>query len=185
LHGELNEVLNIVFKDNKKVINDLEAVKTVAGWYSKIERDKKKIPSIITNEAISWLIKNTVDRLSKSLSVKLETEIGRHDSRVKQLQVDFSLQPYVEYVLKVDGVDSKIARITFNVALFGILENIRFPSSVGYRHITIEKFSASLTLSIIKVAVYVPSAPAIFPLNKPIMLCEKQLFKAENLSFYL
>jgi hypothetical protein len=50
---------------------------------------------------------------------------------------------------------------------------------------TIEKLSAFLSISIIKVAAYVPSAPAIFPLNKPIVLCDDQVFKIERLSYKL
>jgi hypothetical protein len=187
IEDELKRVLHITFARNERIVKDLETVKTVAEWFKKTKENKKKIPSIITNEAIKQILNSVAPYLSRFLveSIKVETDVHAQDTRIKQVQFSFGLKPYVEYVMKVNSVESKKARITFHVTISGKLENIQFPSYDGRRYITIEKLSAVLTLSIIKIAVYIPSAPTILPLNKPIVLCDNQVFKIEKLSYQL
>ena len=186
IEDELKRALEGIFSRNQQLINNLEAVQTVAGWLREAKQDKKKIPSIITNEAIKWLLKNITPALSKFLinSVKFETGDYLNKPSIKKIEVSFSLKPYVEYVMKVNGIVTKKARITFSVTLPVRLENIQFPSNLGRRYITIEKLVASLTISIIKIVVYVPPIPTIIPLVEPILLCDNQYFKVKNLSFH-
>lgn len=185
IEDELKRALESIFSRNQQLINDLDAVQTVAGWFGEAKHDKKKIPSIITNEAMKWLLKNITPALSKFLidSVKIETGDYLNKPSIKKIEVSFSLKPFVEYVMKVNGVVTKKAKITFSVTLPVRLEDIQFPSGVGRQYITIEKLVASLTISIIKIAVYIPPIPTIIPLVKPILLCDNQYFKVENLYF--
>jgi hypothetical protein len=186
IEEELKRVIQNTFARNERLIKDLEAVEKVVGWYKEAKVDKKKIPSIITNEAIKWIFNTVAPYLSKFLieRINVETEVHANDTRIKQVNISFGLKPYVEYVMKVNGVESKKARITFHVTINGKLENIHFPSNVGRRYITIETLGAYLSISIIKMAVYVPSAPTIISLDKPIILCNNQFFKIENLSYH-
>ena len=186
IEDNLRKLLENVFTKNQKLINDLEAVQTVAGWLREAKKDNKKIPSMIANEAIKWLLNSIVPRLSIFLidGVRIETGDYLNRANIKQIVVSFSLKPYIDYVMKVNGVATKKARLTFSVSLPCKLENIQFPSYVGRRYVTIEKLVASFTLSIIKIAVYVPPIPTIVPLVKPIQLCNNQYFKVENLSFH-
>lgn len=185
LGNELKRALVDIFTKKEQLISDLETVQTVAGWLGKAKQDKKKIPSLITNEAIKWLLSSIVPHLSRFLinSIKIETEVHRDSTTIKKVEVSFSLKPYVEYVMKVNEMESRKARMTFNVTLTGKLENIQLPAFVGRRHITIEKLIGVLTVSIIKLAVYVPPTPIIARLAEPVILSNNQFFKAENLSF--
>lgn len=187
IEDELEKVLQDTFMRNERLIKDLETVKTVAGWLRKAKEDKKKIPSIITNEAIKQILNSVAPYLSKFFieQINIQTEVNANETRIKQVDVSCGLKPYVEYVMKVNGVESMKARITFHVTINGKLENIHFPNSVGRRYIAVERLSSFLSISIIKVAVYVPSAPEIIPLNVPLTLCDEQVFKIERLSYEL
>jgi hypothetical protein len=182
----LRRALEGVLTRNQRIINDLETVQTVAGWLREAKHNNKKIPSIILNEAIKWLLNNLVPRLSMFLvdSIKIETGDNFKKKSIKQIEVSFGLKPYIDYVMRVNGVATKKARITFSINLVGKLENIQISSNIGRRYITIERFIASLTISIIKIGVFVPPNETIDPLLKPIQLCNNQYFKLENLSFH-
>ena len=88
---------------------------------------------MIANEAIKWLLNSIVPRLSIFLidGVKIETGDYLNKASIKQIEVSFSLKPYIDYVMKVNGVVTKKARITFSVSLPCKLENIQFPSICG------------------------------------------------------
>lgn len=184
IRDKLESVLQGVFANNERVINDLETVKTVAGWLREAREDKRKIPSIITNEAIKWILSGVVPYFSKFLidNISVETDVHANDTTIKQIGLSFVLKPYVEYVMKVNSSESKKARFTFNVAISGKLENIRFPSYGVRRYITVDKLSASISVSIINIAVYVLSTPTYLPLHEPIVLCNNQVFIIEKLS---
>lgn len=185
LRDELKRTLRYMFANKEQIIADLEVVKIVARWLGEAKENEREIPSIITNEAIKWLLDIISPHISKLLieRINVETEVNAHTARISQIEISFDLKPYIEYVMKVNSIESKKARITFSVSLSGKLENVQFPFSIGRRFVTIEKLDGCLSISIIKIAVYAQSIPAVNPLIKPIVLCNKEAFRIEKLSY--
>ena len=121
IHAELMKAFQFTLSSNEQLINNLEVAKTVAGWLKEANEDKKKIPSMIVNEAIRWLLSSIVPRLSTFLinSIKIETGVYLNKPSIKQIEVSFGLKPYIDYVMKLNDVVTKKARITFSVSLPG------------------------------------------------------------------
>lgn len=94
--------------------------------------------------------------------------------RFEKIEVDFAVKPYVEYVRKVNRVESDKIKITFSLVLVGKVEGVVFRSNFRSRQIDVhaDSLNAFLTVSIVGSANH-------------ITLCKNQLFKVENLSLTL
>jgi hypothetical protein len=163
-------------------------MKTIAGWYRKAGKHSEKIPSIIVNQCIDKLLEHVQEYLSNYLIhiIKVETKIHSDSVEVKVIEINFDIKPYVEYVKKINQVESDKVRVTFSISLGGKVEDIRLRSNFRNRQIDvfIDRIIAYLTVSIIKITASILYVPTI-SLSRPIVLSDNQLFKVENLFFQL
>lgn len=184
---ELERVLRTVLTSNEEIINKLDDIKTVETWYEEAKEHPDKVPSIITNEAIRRLLENIGPQLTTFLvdKIKIELEVHRQDIKIKELEIKFSIKPYVEFIKRINRVESNKVRVTFDFALYGKLNGISVHSNnMMGREIDIDNFVASLTVSIINATVstlYMPGASLL----RSTELCSKQLYEVKNLSFHL
>ena len=92
---------------------------------------------------------------------------------------------YVEYVKKINRVPSDGIKIKFSVVFGAKLEDVRFQKIENRQtEVRIDNLSVYVTMSIIEVTVSILHVPTI-TFSGSMVLCNRQLFKAENLAFYL
>jgi hypothetical protein len=190
LEQALTNSLSSVLTENEEIINKLDDIKTIAGWYKEAKEDPKKIPSIIVNRIIGELLNHSKEFFINSLTenIDIQCQIDPQHHEVKgDLHINFeSVKPYVEFIKVVDG--KKVPpplRITFKVDIEGTLRGLKISSSPTIRvvqatrrkEISLDRFSFGLTISIIKL-------PAV-KLVVPIVLHHKEHFKIEDLHFNL
>ena len=183
---ELDRVLNAILLGNQELVNGLDEVKTINGWYREVKKDPHKIPTIIVNEAIKRLVEHVEPVFSRFLidNINVETEISKGQSKIETVEINFAIKPYVEYVRKINNVESNKVKITFNVSITGKLEDIIIHSDSRGKQVFIEKVSAALTISILSGTVsnfYL----SINPISTPIILYHNEILKIEKISFHL
>jgi hypothetical protein len=184
---ELESVLGTALTSKEETINKINDIKTVATWYKEAKQHPNEIPSIITNEAISRLLENIGPYLVTFLidKIKIEIELHSKNMKIKELEINFSVKPFVEYIKKINRVESNKVRVTFNFALSGKVNGITVNSDdMMGRKVDIDSFVASLTVSIINLTVSTLSLPGA-SLLEPIVLCYGELYKVRDLSFRL
>ena len=177
-----------ILTQNEKIINGLDDVKTIAGWYQEAKRDPKKIPSIIVNKLIEVLLSQSkkyfIDSLNESIEMKCQVDLQRKEVR-GDLHINLnSLRPFVEFTKIVDG--EKVPptfRVTFKIDIDGTLEGLtitfgRTNSALEgvKKEIALRRLSFDLTISIIKL-------PG-FNLDPPLVLSHNEIFKVKDLRFY-
>jgi hypothetical protein len=186
---ELTEIFGAALRNNAELINRINEIKTILGWYKEAKKDPNEIPSMIVNEAIGRLVGVVTPRLATVLidRIKIEVDIHLNDIRIKEVDINFAKKPYVEYIKKVNGMESIKVRITFSINISGKLEDIRILFVPGGRQIDVDRFTASLTFSIIKAAtssLYLSASGSYVPdilLFKPIVLYSNQFIRIKNL----
>jgi hypothetical protein len=188
LESALRDSLSSVLLKNEEIINKLDDIKTIAGWYKEAKQDPKKIPSIIVNKIIEEILSHSNEYFINSLteSIKIECQVDLQNKEVKgDIVVNFkSLKPYVEFIKIVDGKKVPPSlRITFKIDIKGTLEGLKIAQirttnagEVVRKEISLKKFSFDLTISIIKL----PQ----FDLDPPIILSHNEIFKIKDLHFY-
>jgi len=140
----------------------------------------------IIEELLNHSKKYFIDSIIQN--IEIQCQINAQQGEVKgNIRINFkSVKPYVEFIKVIDGKKVPPAlRITFKIDIDGTFEGLKIHSSptisvgqgVKRKEISLDKFSFDLTISIIKL-------PA-FNLVAPIFLNHKELFKVENLHFYL
>ena len=190
LEETLGNSLSLVLTENEEIINNLDDIKTITGWYKEAKEDPNRIPSMIINKIIEELLNHTkryfIDTVTKNL--KIQCQINRQRQEVKgNLRINFkSVNPYVEFMKLIDGKEVPPAlRFTFKIDIDGNFKGLKIHSSpiisigpgVRRKEINLDKFSFDLTISIIRL-------PTL-NLFMPIYLYHKEQFKVENLHFYL
>jgi hypothetical protein len=187
---ELDRVLRIIVTDKKEPIIKLPKVRKVYEWY-KEDKDSKHedIPTKIVNEIIKNLLESLVCHLSDflihNISVKFE-KIQSNDMEIKEAELEFAVKPFVDFIKKVNKVDTLKARILFKLTLAGKLEGIRIRSAPKRRNIHVDRFSGPLRISIVSLEisiVEVPTSPIV--LEEPIQLLGAEIFKIENMTLEL
>lgn len=183
---ELGKVIGLTLTKNERLINELNEMKTVAGWYGDAKKDPDKIPTIIVNETIERLLEYALPYSSKFLinSMKIEIQIHPESIKIDQVKIDFTIKPYVEYIKKADEIEMAKVKVTFSITITGKLENIKIESDLEGRQIKIGRFVAYLTISIIKAEGSISYLPSI-RLSKPVILGQHQYFNIKSISFHL
>jgi hypothetical protein len=102
------------------------------------------------------------------------------------MEIYLTIKPYVEYVKKVNQMESDKIRITFSIVLSGKLEGVKaHPNSQNNQiEVNVDKLIASLTGSIIKITTILHK-PTTIPPIRPIVLDGSQFLQIERLSFNL
>jgi hypothetical protein len=186
LSKELTRIFDAVLTDNKSKINAIKEIKTIAGWYQESREQPDKIPSTILNKSIEGLLENVEPYLADHLIGKIKVEVKPHLDGLEIIEINPPpLSPYVEYVRKINQVESDGIRVTFNIVLGLKLEDIRFRNFQNRQiEVHIDRLTANLTASIIEITVSIFHIPTI-SFSGSMKLCDNQLFKVENLSFHL
>jgi hypothetical protein len=184
--------ISLVLTENDEVINKLDDIKTVAGWYKEAKEDPKKIPLIIVNRIIEQLLNYGKEHFINSISknIELQCKIDEQHQVQGEIRIKFkSLKPYVEFFKLVDGKPfPPTLRFTFKIDIDGIFEGLKFQasSSVGAptsiprgrkRQVSLDKFIFDLTVSIVKLP--------MVNLEEPLFLFHKEQFIIEKLHFLL
>ena len=183
IRKELGRILNKALSDNVEIINGLDEIKNVSTWYKEAKADRKNIPTIIINESIRRLIEQVEPIFSNFIidKIKIETENHNKESKIKLIEINFSVKPFVEYLKKVDGTESNKIKIIFNISIAGKLEDITIYSDMSVNHILISRLTSNLSISIDRGTVSTFYTP-IALISKPIVLDHNEYFKIENIS---
>jgi hypothetical protein len=172
---QFKQVLNIVLNRNEQAIKELEAVQKASEWYRNARKDPihepPKIFRKIVDECIATLLKEVSPALSDHIKIK---------TAENSIEIKFSLNPYIEYIKKVNGTEQMKAKIAFNLEISGKINGIRYHSNREQRQVEVDSLTCSLTLSIIKAEVSLMHVSGSL-LIEPIVLCTAQPFKMENL----
>lgn len=190
VEDELARILQKVITENKEIMSELPKVKEIYGWYKEIKDSKHEdIPAKVVNVIIENLLDSLVCCLSKFLiyNIKIKFEnIQSNDIEIKEVELDFVVKPFVDFIKKINKIDTLKARILFKFTLAGKLEGIRIRSIPKMRNIHIEGFVGPLTISIIGLEISIAQAPMIpMVLEKPIQLLGTEIFKMENITLML
>jgi hypothetical protein len=186
LRKELTRIFDAILTDNKDKINALKEIKTIAGWYQESGQQPDKIPSTIINKSIERLLEYVEPYLADHLIDKIKVKIKPHLDSLEIIEINPPpIKPYVEYVKKINQVESDGIRVTFNIVLGMKLEDIRFRNFQNRQiEVYVDRLTAYLTASIIEISVSIFSMPTI-SFSGSIVLSNDQLLKVENLSFHL
>jgi hypothetical protein len=134
------------------------------------------------------LVEYVKPSLANCLIDKVKLKINSGLDGIESIEINLPpINPYVEYIKKINKVESDGIRVTFSIVLGGKLEDIRFRSNFRNRQLEvyIDRLIAYLTISIIKISVSILYIPTV-TFDRPIVLGNnKQLFKMENLYFHL
>jgi hypothetical protein len=163
-----------VLSDNTEIINGLDEIKSISGWYREAKEDPNNIPILIINELMERLTEQVEPIFNTFIIDKIKIETGncKGESKIKLIEIDLSVEPFVEYLKKVDEIECNKIRITFNISIVGRLEDITIHSDMSGRYI--------LSISIDRGAV---SSIKLVP--KPVVLYHTDTFKLVNVSFNL
>jgi hypothetical protein len=188
LTNALSGHLSAVLIKNEKIINEIDEIKTVASWYQQAGKNPDQIPSMIVNQCIEKLLETVQKPLSNYLidRIKVVSEVHSDGLRLKLIEIDFAIKPYVEFVKKVNSIESNTLRISFSIVLAGKLEGVEFHSNYQRRRVEvkIERIIGSLTISIIRASSSMLYTP-VMSLTRPVLLYGDEFFKLQNVSFYL
>ena len=184
LRKEMLKVLNKEFNNNSELLNNLDQIKMVAGWYSEAKEDPKQIHNIIINAALEKTLNLIVSFLGNTIvnSISAKIDIRRNELVIEELEINFSLKPYVEYVKKLNSAESAKVKMTFEIGISGALHNVRIGKE--NHDVQIERLVGSLNISIINIEVKLIVVSGA-TLSLPIHLCSNQLFDIKNMSFIL
>ena len=184
LHEEMLKVLNKGFNDKSELLNNLDQIKMVAGWYREAKEDPKQIPAIILNAALEKTLNSVVSFLGNTIvnSISAKIDIRKNELAIEELEIDFSLKPYVEYVKKLNSAESAKVKMTFEIGISGELHNVRIGKE--NHDVQIERFVGLLNISIINIEVKLIVVSGA-TLSLPIHLCSNQLFDIKDMSFIL
>lgn len=189
LENAYRDSLSLALSGSEEVINKLDDIRTVAGWYREAKEDPKKIPKIIVNRLLEEILNYSKEHFINSIneSIELQCQINEQHQFMGTIRVNLkTFKPYVEFIKVVNGKEVPPSlRFTFRIEIDGTLEGLKFGArptvSVGQvgnkREINVDKFGFDLTISIIKL-------PAL-KLVVPIYLYQNQHFKVKDLHFYL
>jgi hypothetical protein len=179
---KLGPIIATTLTTRKNVLSTLDEIRTVNGWYQKAKKNPNEIPSIIADEAIKRLLEQVVPEVSKHLKLEVNLEINRSGFRVGKtnIKIDFVRKPFVEFIQTINGVESPASKvtITFKVVISGYLEGIAINRNVTGLQVNMDRFNASLTISIIEVG----HSTYLRPIDPPITLCSQEIFKVQHLS---
>ena len=139
---ELQRIFKTILTNNKEIINGLNEIEKVAGWYSEAKEDPKKIPSIIVNKVIEKLVDSVEKPLGDLLAVSIKTT---------EIKVDFVIRPYVKFIKKANGKEVGYVAITFKIVFSGRLEGSRVYSDLQGQRAYADRFIAAMTVSIEKI----------------------------------
>jgi hypothetical protein len=180
LREEMTRIIGRGLADSSELLNNFDQIKMVAGWYKEAKEHPKEIPNIIVNGALGKILNYLVSPLSNNIldSVSAKIDIHRNELVIEKIEIDFSIKPFVEYVKKLNSVDSAKVKLTFEIGITGALHNIKFGKENN--RIMIERFVGILNISIVSIDVklIVVSAATI---SLPIKLCTTQ-FEIKNMS---
>ncbi len=106
---QLRGVLENILKDNEGIIEDITEIRTIKDWYSEAKTDPKKIPSILMNGILEKILDIVVtslqDYLVDSISAKINIQKDRIE--IEELEIDFSVKPYVKFIKKINSTRSQ------------------------------------------------------------------------------
>jgi hypothetical protein len=171
LRKELTRIFDEILTDNKNKIN---AVKP------------DKVPSTIINKSLERLLEYVEPYLADYLIDKIGVKVKPHLDGLESIEINPPpIKPYVEYVKKINQIESDGIKVTFNIVLDMKLEDIRFRNFQNRQiEVYIDRLTAYLTASIIEITVSIFHIPTV-SFSGSIELCNNQLFRVENLSFHL
>jgi hypothetical protein len=186
LRKELTRIFDTILTDNKDKINALKEIKTIAGWYQESGEQPDKIPSTIINKSIERLLEYVEPYLADHLIDRINVKIRPDLDGLEVIEINPPpIEPYIEYIKKINQVESDGIKVTFSVVLSMKLEDIRFRNLQNRQiEVYVDRLIADLTVSIIEISVSIFHIPTV-SFSGSIALCNNQLFKAENLSFHL
>jgi hypothetical protein len=117
---------------------------------------------------------------------KIKIKVKPHLDGLESIEINPPpIKPYVEYVKKINQIESDGIKITFNIVLGMKLEDIRFHNFQNRQlEVIVDTLNVYLTASIAEITVSIFSMPTI-SFSGSLPLCNNQLFKVENLSFHL
>jgi len=184
INQELQRILKSIFESSKKILNGLNEIKTINGWYKEAKEDPHKIPGIILDQCISKIIEHVQPDLDRYFidTFKVKIRSNKGGFVVDSVELEFSIKPYVKFVRRVDEIESGITKLTFEVSLTGKMENIQFCDVMNHYRVTVGKLSSSFDISILNGSITVQYV-TIHPIKKPIKLYHKEVLKLENLTF--
>ena len=186
LRKELTSIFDEVLTTNKNKINARKEIKTIAGWFQESGEEPDKISSTIINKSLERLLEYVEPFLADYLIDKIKIEVKPHLDGLERIEVNPPpIKPYVEYIKKINQIESDGVKITFNIAFGMKLEDIRFRNYQNRQlEVYVGTLNAYLTASIVEIAVSIFSMPTI-SFSESLPLCNNELFKVENLSFRL
>jgi hypothetical protein len=186
LRKELTRIFDEILTDNKNKINAIKEMKTISGWYKESGEQPDKIPSTIINKSLERLLEYVGPYLADYLIDKIAVKVKPDLDGLESIEVNPPpIKPYVEYVKRINQIESDGIKVTFNIVLDMKLEDIRFRNFQNRQiEVYIDRLTTHLTASIIEITVSIFHIPTV-SFSGSIELCNNQLFKVEDLSFHL
>ena len=138
------------------------------------------------NDAVERLLERAEPYLAAHMIDKIKVKVRPDLDGLEVIELNPPpIKPYVEYVKTVNRVPSDGIKVKFNV-VFGLkLEDIRFRKVDNRQTEThIDKLTIYVTMSIVEIVVSILQLPTI-SFRGSMLLCDQQLFRAENLVFHL
>ncbi len=179
---QLRGVLENILKDNEGIIEDITEIRTIKDWYSEAKTDPKKIPSILMNGILEKILDIVVtslqDYLVDSISAKINIQKDRIE--IEELEIDFSVKPYVKFIKKINSTRSSEIKLTFGVGIAGMMEKIVFENDADRKMVSIDKLAVALTMSLVSIEIKLVIIPEVNFVG-PKELCRSQILEMHNL----
>ena len=179
---QLRGVLENVLKDNEGIMEDISEIRTIKDWYTQAKTNPKKIPSNLMNGILEKVLDVVVTSLEDYLvdSISAQINIQKNRFEIEELEIDFSVKPYVKFIKKINSTRSGEIKITFGIGLAGMMEKIVFENDAYGKKVSIEKLAVALTMSLVSIEIkliIVPEANFVGPKE----LCRSQILELRNL----
>ena len=158
--GKMHEI----FEEN---ITDIENIEGIEKLHKGKNQSRNEIISKISNSIISKIMEGLPQKYVSVMFENIQIDTESKDPNVKfdiNYEID-PIKPYVDFIVKIDGIENERKRISFEVNSDGVITENEIRLSSGVKTIQLGTLEANIKLSLTKVP--------LMSLSKPTKLFEK------------
>ncbi len=145
----------IAILENKQDFEQLDAIKTVIGWYreSKKEHDLglSKLANRIANKLIEYVIEPLIEPLFNNISIQIQKK--KVDMKFNSQLFKSELNPYVEFVKKINNSEVATVKLKFKFESELYIEGIEVKYVNKEMSVKLGTLTGTIELSIVSTTV--------------------------------
>ncbi len=160
----VKERMYIILEENMTNIENLEEIEKL---YKGKNQSRDEIISKISNGIITKIMEGLPQKYVSVMFENIQIDTKSKDPNIK-FDIDYEIdpiKPYVDFIVKINGIETKRKRISFEVNSNGVITENEIKLSSGVKTIQLGTLEANIKLSLTKVL--------LISLSKPIKLFEK------------